>query len=227
MKLGVVSPLVLFRNTLCAYLTNVGNFVNVLEFDSVSDLFGRSNESRLPVLIIHTSDPGAGIVSLNQLRQLFPEMRVLFLIDDPDEEFGAQALESGASGCLSTTESPQVLVKAVVKVAKGERWFPSRVTNAVLDRLIAGRSTEPMMASNLTPREWEVLTLIAQGHSDKEVASALCISTETAKSHVKSIYKKLQVSTRRAAAVLYFKHVRGKSAPSNRSYKEMAEFGRV
>lgn len=84
-----------------------------------------------------------------------------------------------------------------------------------------------MMASHLTPREWEVLTLIAQGHSDKEVATALCISTETAKSHVKSIYKKLQVRTRRAAAVVYFKHVRGKAVPSNKSYKEVVAFGRV
>ncbi len=219
MKLGVVSPVVLFRKSLCAYLAALGTHVNVLEFDSVSDLVDGSNESRLPVLIIHTADPGAGLESLNHLRQIFPEIRVLFLTDRPDEEFGAQALESGASGCLSMTESPQVLVKALGKVAEGERWFPPRVTNAVLDRLIAGRRTEPMMASNLTPREWEVLTLIAQGYSDKEVASSLCISTETAKSHVKSIYKKLQVSTRRAAAVVYFKHVRGKTVPSGKSYK--------
>ena len=227
MKLGVVSPLVLFRNSLCAYLASVGAFANVLEFDSVSDLVDGSIESRLPVLIIHTADPGAGIECLNQLRQMFPEMRILFLTDGPDEEFGAQALESGASGCLSMTESPQILVKAVGKVAKGERWFPSQVTNAVLDRLIAGRMARPMMASNLTPREWEVLTLIAQGHSDKEVASALSIGTETAKSHVKSIYKKLQVRTRRAAAVLYFKHVRGEAVPSTKSYKEIVAFDQV
>jgi DNA-binding NarL/FixJ family response regulator len=227
MKLGVVSPLVLFRNSLCAYLTAAGTFANVLEFDSVSDLVGRNNESGLPVLILHTTGLDAGIDSINQLHQLFPETRILLLAESPDEDFGAQALESGASGCLSMTESPEVLVKAVANIAKGERWFPARVTNAVLDRLIAGRRAKPMMNSNLTPREWEVLTLIAQGHSDKEVASALCISKETAKSHVKSIYKKLQVSTRRAAAVLYFKHVRGEAAPSNKSYKEVIAFGGV
>lgn len=227
MKLGVVSPLVLFRNSLCAYLTTAGTFANVVQFDSVSDFLDGSDKSSLPVLILHTAGLKAGIESINQLHQLFPETRILLLAESPDEEFGAQALESGASGCLSMTESPEVLVKAVVNIAKGERWFPSRVTNAVLDRLIAGRRAKPMMNSNLTPREWEVLTLIAQGQSDKEVASALCISTETAKSHVKSIYKKLQVSTRRAAAVLYFKHVRGEAVPSNESYKEMVAVGRV
>lgn len=227
MKLGVVSPLVLFRNSLCAYLTAAGTFADVLEFDSLSDLVGKSNESRLPVLILHTAGLDAGIESLNQLQPLFPETRILLLTESPDEEFGAQALESGASGCMSMTESPEVLVKAVANIAKGERWFPSRVTNAVLDRLIAGRRGKPMMNSNLTPRECEVLTLIAQGHSDKEVAVALCISTETAKSHVKSIYKKLQVSTRRAAAVLYFKYVRGEAVPANKPYKEVVAFERV
>ncbi len=227
MKLGVVSPQVLFRKSLCVYLTKVGMFSNVVEFDGVSELVDRGDKFQSIVLIIHTSDPAAGIESLNLLRQLFTEIRVLFLTDDPDEEFGVQALESGASGCLSMRETPQVLVKALGKVAKGERWFAHRVTNAVLDRLIAGRTTKPMVASNLTPREWEVLTLIAQGHSDKEAASKLCISTETAKSHVKSIYKKLQVSTRRAAAVLYFKHVRGKTVPSSKSYEEIVAFDRL
>ncbi|MGA8184779.1 MAG: response regulator transcription factor [Terriglobia bacterium] len=227
MKLGVVSPQVLFRKSLSVYLTQVGMFSNVAEFDSVSELVDRRDKFQPIVLLIHTADPAAGIESLNLLRQLFAEIRVLFLTEDPDEEFGAQALESGASGCLSMREPPQVLVEAVGKVAEGERWFPSRVTNTVLDRLIAGRRTKPMMVGNLTPREWEVLTLIAQGHSDKEVARTLCISTETAKSHVKSIYKKLQVSTRRAAAVLYFKHVRGKTDPSNKSYKGMVAFDRL
>jgi len=219
MKLGVVSRAVLFRKSLCAYLTAAGTYVNVLEFDSVSDLVDRSNESRLPVLIIHASNPDAGLESLNYLRQLLPEMRILFLTEGTDEKFGAQALESGAAGCLSMTETPQVLVKAVGQVAKGERWFHPRVTNAVLDSLIAGRRTTPLMARKLTPREREVLVLIAQGNSDKEVAISLCISTETAKSHVKSIYKKLQVSTRRAAVALYFKYDSGKTVPSSKSYK--------
>ena len=227
MKLAVVSPQVLFRKTLCAYLTVAGTFANVVEFDCISDLVDRSDRAQSLVLIIHIADPGDGIQSLNQLRQLFPEIRVLFLTDDLDEEFDAQALESGALGCLTTTETPQVLVKAVEKVAEGERWFATRVTNAVLDKLIAGRRSKTIVTSNLTPREWEVLTLIAQGHSDKEVASSLFISRETAKSHVKSIYKKLQVSTRREAAVCYFKHIGGKPGFSNRAHDNVASPGSV
>ena len=139
----------------------------------------------------------------------------MFLADDPNEEFAVQTLEAGAWGCLSTRVTPQVLIKAVVKVAEGERWFAHRVTNKVIDKLIAGRKANRTFSENLTPREWEVLALIAQGYSDKEVASSLFISTETARSHVKSIYKKLQVSTRRAAAVHYFKRVGPQDVPLN------------
>ena len=222
MKLGIVSPQVLFRKSLCAFLATHGTFTEVVEFNSVSEIVDKNGKSESLILIVHTADPAAGIESLNQLRQLLPEIRVLFLTDSPDEEFGAQALESGALGCLSANETPQVLVKAVGKVAQGERWFAHRVTNAVLDRLIAGRKTSPILSGTLSPREWEVLTLVAQGHSDKEVASILCISSETARSHVKSIYKKLQVRTRRAAAVFYFKHVRSKSAPVTEAHKAVA-----
>jgi len=215
MKLGVASPRVLFRKTLCAFLTGAGIFDSIIELDNVMDLASRSDKSQPLVLILHASDAPAGIESLNQLCYLLPEARVLFLADEPDEELGVQVLEAGAWGCMSTGESPEVLVKAVSKVAAGERWFAHRVTDTVIDRFMAGRRISPTITDSLTPREWEVLALIAQGYSDKEVASSLFISRETARSHVKSIYKKLQVSTRRAAAVCYFKHVRNKSGPSN------------
>ncbi|TAM79858.1 MAG: response regulator transcription factor [Acidobacteria bacterium] len=146
----------------------------------------------------------------------------MILTDDPDEDFAMQTLEAGAWGCLSTTDTPQILIKAVAKVAEGERWFAHRVTNAVIDKLIAGREARRTFAENLTPREWEVLALIAQGYTDKEVARSLFISTETARSHVKSIYKKLQVSTRRAAAVCYFKRVGPDRPPSTRSSEEVS-----
>lgn len=189
----------------------------MIEAGSVFDIAGKSDRSQSPILIIHTTDVRSGIAAAHELRNLLPEARALMLADDPDEDFAMQTLEAGAWGCVSTTDTPQVLIKAVAKVAEGERWFAHRVTNAVIDKLIAGREANRTFAENLTPREGEVLALIAQGYSDKEVAKSLFISTETARSHVKSIYKKLQVSTRRAAAVCYFKRVGPAPPPSSSS----------
>jgi DNA-binding NarL/FixJ family response regulator len=195
MKLVVVSPRVLFRKALCSLLNGAGTFPEIIDIGRVLDLSDRIDKSQNAILIVHASDVHAGIASTHELRNLLPEARALMLADDADEDFAMQTLEAGAWGCLSTTDTPQILIKAVAKVAEGERWFAHRVTE------------------NLTPREWEVLALIAQGYSDKEVASSLFISTETARTHVKSIYKKLHVSTRRAAAVRYFKRVGPEGAP--------------
>lgn len=214
MKLAVVSPRVLIRKALCSLLAGSGTWSDIIDSGSVLELSCTGDRTQSPILIIHTTDVGSGIASARELRNLLPEARALMLVDDPDEDFAMQTLEAGAWGCLSTTDSPQVLMKAVAKVAEGERWFGHRVTNAVIDRLIAGREANRTFAENLTPREWEVLALIAQGYSDKEVAKSLFISTETARSHVKSIYKKLKVSTRRAAAVCYFKRVGPEHPPS-------------
>ena len=216
MKLVVVSPRVLFRKALCSLLSGAGSFTEIIDVGRVLDLIGRSDTPQNPTLIIHAPDAAAGLDAVHELRSLIPEARALFLADDPDEEFSVQTLEAGAWGCLSTRVTPQVLIKAVVKVAEGERWFPHKVTSTVLDRLIAGREVNSTFSENLTPRESEVLALIAQGYSDKEVASSLFISPETARSHVKSIYKKLQVSTRRAAAVHYFKRVGRQGVPIRR-----------
>lgn len=225
MKLGVVSPQVLFRKALCALLTATGIFAGVVEFDSAPDLLHQDSTSQSEVLIIHTTECAAGIESLSRLRCLYPAPRVLFLAEDPDEEFGVRAIEAGAWGCLSTKETPEVLIKAVGKVAEGERWFGHQVTNAIIDRFIAGQRTNPSPAMGLTPREWEVLVLVAQGHSDKEVASSLFISTGTARSHLRSVYRKLQVSTRRAAAVCYFKRLGGKGAILGELSEEIAGSG--
>ena len=215
MKLVIVSPRVLFRKALCSLLIEAGTFTEIIDVDRVLDLSGRIDAPRNAILIIHAPDAGGGLASAHELRNLIPEARALFLADDPNEEFAVQTLEAGAWGCLSTKVTPQVLIKAVAKVAEGERWFAHRVTNAVIDKLIASRDANRTLSENLTRREWEVLALIAQGYSDKEVASSLFISTETARSHVKSIYKKLQVSTRRAAAVHYFKRVGPQDVPLN------------
>lgn len=208
MKVGVVSQQVLFRKALCALLAEAGLFAGVMECDSVLSAVGEDETSQLLILLVHTTECHSGIDWICQLRDVLPESRAILLVDQPEEEYCVRALESGAWGCLSTADSPQVLLKAVAKVAEGERWFAHRVTSMVLEKLVASQGSNSVHSEKLTPREWEVLALLARGYAYKGVANELFISRETARSHVKSIYKKLQVSTRRAAAVYYFRHIR-------------------
>lgn len=214
MRLGVISQWVLFRKAFCTLLAGAGIFSSVMELATVLDPVDISDRSETLILLVHTTECSSAVQALVQLRNRLPQARPVLLVDNPDDEFCARALEAGAWGCLSTTDSPQVLLKALRKVGEGERWFSHRVTNKVIDKLIAFDRPESNLAATLSPREWEVLALVAKGHSDKEVANLLFISKETAHSHVKSIYKKLQVRTRRSAAVYYFKNARAETEPS-------------
>lgn len=219
MRVGVVSQRILVRKAICSLLASSGMFATVMEFDRVMGPLATNDEAKPLVLVVHTTDSSAAMESFQQLHAMLPEARLILLSDNPEDEFRVQALEAGAWGCLSTMDNPQILLKAVVKVGEGERWFSHRVTNLVIEKLVSGRRLETKMVANLTPREWEVLALLAKGLPDKEVANRLFISRETARSHVKSIYKKLQVRTRRAAAVYYFKRVRsqaGRNASAGR-----------
>lgn len=214
MNVGVVSSQLLFRKALSTLLTQSNRFSSVTEHSTNLDFICLIDKSQPVVLVVHTPDLSVGIDLVREIRDQLPEARVILLSEELDDEMCVQALETGAWGCLSTTENPQVLLKAVTKVGEGERWFAHRVTSIIIGRHIAGQQLETRVAGNLTPREWEVLSLLAKGYADKEIAGRLFISKETARSHVKSIYKKLQVSTRHAAAVHYFRHVRQQSRSS-------------
>lgn len=214
MNVGVVSSQLLFRKALCSLLTQSKTFPTVTEHSTNLDFLCLLDKSEPIVLVVHAVDLLAGIDLVREVRDQLPEARVILLSENPDDEMCGQALESGAWGCLSTTENPQVLLKAVAKVGEGERWFAHRVTSQIIGKHIARKHAETRFSRNLTPREWEVLSLLAKGCPDKEIAGRLFISKETARSHVKSIYKKLQVSTRHAAAVHYFRHVRQQSRSS-------------
>jgi DNA-binding NarL/FixJ family response regulator len=206
MNVGVISPQILFRKAICSLLAETGAFDIVVELAGVFDPLTKVEKSQPGILIVHTVDPAAALGTVRQLHDLLPDIRVLLLANDPKEEFSMQALEAGAWGCLSTSDSPQRLVKALEKVAQGERWVGHQLANLIIEKFVAGQQAEARPTERLTSREWEVLALLANGCSDKEIASRLFISRETAKSHLKSVYKKLQVRNRSAAAVYYFRY---------------------
>ena len=216
MNVGIISPQALFRKAICALLAGTGAFAVVLELAGAPDPFSAIDKSRPQILIVHAVDPTIGIETVRQLRDFAPDVRVLLLTDDPNEEFSLQALEAGAWGCLSTSDTPQLLVKALERVAQNERWVGHRLANLIIEKFVAGQLADAKPAERLTSREWEVLALLANGCSDKEIAGRLFISPETAKSHLKSVYKKLQVRKRSAAAVFYFRHFRNESGPLQR-----------
>ncbi|SEA74469.1 two component transcriptional regulator, LuxR family [Thiothrix caldifontis] len=152
-----------------------------------------------------------GLSVLRQLRKNTPNLRVVMLTTSSNENDLVEALRSGARGYLLKDIEPDELVVALREIVAGKTVVAPELA-PVLARVVQGgdaRANEDKIAnpfSELTPREYEILTLLAEGQSNKVIARNLGISDGTVKLHVKAILRKLNVSSRITAAVMAVEH---------------------
>ncbi|HEY4666367.1 MAG TPA: response regulator transcription factor [Anaerolineales bacterium] len=143
-----------------------------------------------------------GVEATRLLRQRFPNMGVLILTGFGDDEVLLNAVEAGAQGFLLKDASADEVKSAILRVVQGESHMTPSLLRKLLDEL-AQREQRPEPAhSELTPREREVLLALSRGLSNDEIAKELVISEKTVKTHLGSIFGKLQVDGR-AQAMLY------------------------
>jgi DNA-binding NarL/FixJ family response regulator len=130
---------------------------------------------------------------------------VLILTTFDDDEYLFGALEAGASGFLLKDAEPDEVVGAVRSVAAGNGTLADGLTRRVLREVVTRRQTQPVTAARanelLTPRELDILLLLAQGMSNEEIARALVVEVSTVKSHLARMTPKLGVRSRLHAAV--------------------------
>lgn len=152
-----------------------------------------------------------GLNVLRQLRKNNPNQRVVMLTTSSNENDLVEALRSGARGYLLKDIEPDELVVSLREVIAGKTVVAPELAH-VLARVVQGgdaRNTEDKVDNpfkDLTPREHEILTLLAEGQSNKVIARNLGISDGTVKLHVKAILRKLNVSSRITAAVMAVEH---------------------
>jgi len=155
---------------------------------------------RMPVL--------DGVEATRRLLETGSEARVIILTTFDLDEYVFEALRAGASGFLLKDVQPAQLVEAIRVVASGEALLAPSITRRLLDRFAASlaaseRGTPPELDS-LTPRELEILRLIACGLSNSEIARKLFVSETTVKTHVSSVLRKLHLRDRVQAVVLAY-----------------------
>ena len=144
---------------------------------------------------------GGGQAVVEAVKPGHPEVRFLALSASDAPEDVIAVVRAGARGYVTKTISGADLVSAVRRVAAGDVVFSPRLAGFVLDAFAAGPpegrapSFDPEL-DQLTPREREVLRLIARGYTYREIAKELFISVKTVESHVSSVLRKLQLSTR-------------------------------
>ena len=181
----------------------LGGEVEVIGAASEVDAAIEMIRARVPdVVLVDVHMPGGGGARvISEVLATHPDIRFLALsVSDAPEDVIA-TIRAGARGYVTKTIGPDELVEAVGAVAAGDAVFSPRLAGFVLDAFAgaAPPSTDPEL-EQLTPREREVLRLIARGYAYKEVARDLEISVKTVESHVSSVLRKLQLSSRHQLA---------------------------
>jgi DNA-binding NarL/FixJ family response regulator len=183
----------------------LGDAVEVVgEADEVAAAIELINERIPEVVLLDVHLPGGGGQAvLHGVHPLHPEVQFLALsVSDAPEDVIA-VIRAGARGYITKTISGGELLQAVYRVAAGDAVFSPRLAGFVLDAFAQQSATRTGTVTGLdpeldqlSPREREVLRLIARGYTYKEVARDLTISAKTVESHVSSVLRKLQLSTR-------------------------------
>lgn len=138
-----------------------------------------------------------GLEATRQIRRWLPEVRVLVLTMHDNEEYVRQVLSVGAMGYILKDTAARTLLGAIRSVYKGEPVLSPAITRLVLeDYLRTGDTGKQDTSDGLSQRESEVLQLIAEGYTNKQIAEILCISIKTVQSHRNNLMAKLNLHDR-------------------------------
>jgi DNA-binding NarL/FixJ family response regulator len=145
-----------------------------------------------------------GIEATRRIFEADPSIRIVLLTGAGDEELGLRGLRAGASGYLSKEVELEALPRALRGALDGEAAISRTMTMKLIERYRAaptgGAGLRPVR-SRLTDREWEVLDLLSTGATTDQIAKNLVLSSETVRSHLKNLYRKLEVNSREEAVL--------------------------
>ncbi|MCQ4204115.1 response regulator [Streptomyces sp. NPDC058783] len=165
----------------------------------------RAQELKPDVILMDVKMPGMdGVDALRRLRELDNHARVLVVTSFTEQRTVVPALRAGAAGYVYKDVDPDALAGAIRSVHAGHILLQPEVAGALLSQEESGSG--PGRAGSLTEREREVLSLIADGRSNREIARALVLSEKTVKTHVSNILMKLDLADRTQAALWAVRH---------------------
>lgn len=194
----------MFRLALRQAVLGVHTGASVLEAGTLEEATGllRENDVDLVLLDLHMPD-SHGLMGLSLLRSEFPAVAVMMISANDDPGIIRRALDHGAAGFLPKSAGIDELKLALDQVLDCREYVPENLRDAVYaaDPVSADQQLAERLAS-LTPQQLRVLTLVAQGRLNKQIADDLGITERTMKAHVSALFEKLGVRNRTQAGVL-------------------------
>lgn len=176
----------------------------LLEKEPDMEVVGEAENGRQALALAQTLKPDVAIMDISmpdlngieatrQIRQDFPQCKVIGLSVHTDNQYVARMIQAGASGYLPKSCAFKELAAAIRDVMNGKTYLSPKVVDSVVEYLQKAKPEADSAAAALTPREREVLQLLAEGKATKEIAAALNISERTAEAHRQNIMAKLNL----------------------------------
>ena len=191
----------LFRTGLVRMLSDDPRVEVVGEAVDGEDAIKQAATLRPDVILMDLKMPKCdGTQATQRIMQEDPTAKILVLTTFDTDGYVLHALKAGASGYLLKDSRVDAIVSSILAVVAGERVMASSVANLVLD-MLAGATSNKDFYDGLTPRELEILKLLATGMANKLIAFRLKISEKTVRNHVSNMYEKLQIEDRAQAAL--------------------------
>jgi DNA-binding NarL/FixJ family response regulator len=202
LRLLVVDDHEVVRQGLVSLLNRRAGFEVVAQAGSVAEAIAQAARHQPDLVIMDVRLPdGSGIEACREIRAARPETRVVMLTSYPDEEAVLSAIIAGASGYLLKQIRGRDLVSGLEAVGRGDSLLDPAVTEKVLERvrrLASGDASDEL--AELTAQERKILQLVAEGKTNKEIATDVFLSDKTVKNYVSSILSKLNLQRRTQAA---------------------------
>ncbi len=217
LRLVVVDDHEVVRQGLVALLDRRSGFEVVAQAGSVAEAVSTAARFEPDVIVMDVRLPdGSGIEACREIRAARPQTRVVMLTSYPDEDAVLSAIIAGASGYLLKQVRGRDLVAAIESVGRGDSLLDPAVTEKLLQRVrsaATGGATDEL--ADLTTQERRILLLVAEGKTNKEIATDVFLSDKTVKNYVSSILSKLNLQRRTQAAAFVAKHHIGEPPTGN------------
>lgn len=200
-RILIVDDHTLFRQGLRRVLEMEPGFQVVAEGASADEAIALARQHGPDVAVLDVSMPGGGLEATARLRADHPAIGIVVLTMHEDQEYLIRAVRSGANSYLVKDIDSSHLVEAIRAARAGRPYFHPKLAGMALMDMARGERPAKPQGPPLTEREIEVLRLVGQGASNRQIAAALFISEKTAKNHLTHIFEKLGVTDRTQAAL--------------------------
>ena len=193
-RLVVADDHTLFRAGIRSLVGTVGSIEVVAEVGDGREALRAVAVHRPDVVLMDIMMPGLnGLDATARIAKAFPRTRVVILSMNADEDSVLKSLRAGATGYLVKTADPAELELAIRAAARGETFLSSGISQHVIGACLTRVDTERSSLERLSPRQREVLQLVAEGHATKEIAARLGISAKTAEGYRGELMKALDI----------------------------------